>query len=180
MRLNLQANTKLPSNRSFGFLFAAILASLSAYGVYRGWSTSASIAWAIAAIALLAVTLLYPVALSPFNRAWCLLGMLLGKVVGPIVLGVIFYVLIAPVAMIGRLLGRDELCLTLMSSIRRFLVDASVVLASVVVTFLALNLAFNIAMSYSIKQGVIFPRALLNLIGRHYPHVLSRYERRKI
>ena len=55
------------------------------------------------------LTLLAPQWLRPFNRAWFLLGELLGKIVSPIVLGVIFFLLITPVALVGRLLGRDEL-----------------------------------------------------------------------
>jgi hypothetical protein len=47
--------------------------------------------------------------LTPLNWLWYELGMLLGKIVNPIVLGFIFFVLITPVSIVTRLFGRDEL-----------------------------------------------------------------------
>ena len=50
-----------------------------------------------------------PQILSPLNRLWFSLGLLLGKIVSPIVLGLIFFLLITPVSLVTRLFGRDEL-----------------------------------------------------------------------
>ena len=50
-----------------------------------------------------------PKVLRPLNRVWYELGVLLGKVISPIVLGVMFFVLITPIAVITRIFGRDEL-----------------------------------------------------------------------
>jgi len=47
--------------------------------------------------------------LTPLNKAWFLLGHALGKVVNPIILGIIFFGLLTPIALIARLFGRDEL-----------------------------------------------------------------------
>ncbi len=47
--------------------------------------------------------------LTPLNRFWYALGMHIGQVISPIVLGAIFFVLITPIALITRLFGRDEL-----------------------------------------------------------------------
>lgn len=99
----------LPSNRSFGLLFAGVFAFLSAYGIYQGAPTARVASWLIAAIITSAVTLLAPGVLTPFNRAWMKLGELMGKVVSPLVLGVIFFVMITPIALVIRLFGRDEL-----------------------------------------------------------------------
>jgi hypothetical protein len=55
------------------------------------------------------VTLLFSQLLAPLNRLWYELGMLLSKIVSPIVLGLIFFVLITPVSLITRLFGRDAL-----------------------------------------------------------------------
>jgi len=54
-------------------------------------------------------TLLSPQLLAPLNRLWYGLGVLLGKIISPIVLGLIFFVLITPVSLVTRLFGRDEL-----------------------------------------------------------------------
>ena len=48
-------------------------------------------------------------ALAPINRAWFRLGGLMAAIVNPIVLGFIFFGLLTPVALVGRLCGRDEL-----------------------------------------------------------------------
>lgn len=99
----------LPSNRNFGFLFAGVFALLSAYAAYHGGEPSKVYGWLIAGVVVGLVAIIAPGALSPFNRVWMKLGDLMGKVVSPLVLGVIFFLLITPVGLIGRLFGRDEL-----------------------------------------------------------------------
>jgi hypothetical protein len=105
--------TKLPSNRSFGWLFVAIFVLLAGLRWYReGFANTASRpVWLFAGAALLiaAITLVAPSLLTPFNRAWMKLSEILGKVVSPIVLGIIFFVLITPFALVTRLFGRDSL-----------------------------------------------------------------------
>lgn len=99
----------LPSNRNFGFLFAGVFAFLSAYGGYHGANATTVYGWLIAGVAIGLVAIVAPRLLTPFNKAWMKLGDLMGKVVSPLVLGIIFFVLITPVALITRLFGRDEL-----------------------------------------------------------------------
>lgn len=102
-------NTKLPSNRKFGFLFAGIFSALALYIYIRhGFSISVTVASLIGVLFLIA-SLVKPALLTPLNKAWFLLGLALGKVVSPIVLGFIFFGLLTPVALISRLIGRDEL-----------------------------------------------------------------------
>lgn len=55
------------------------------------------------------VAIVRPSALRPFNRAWMSLGLLLGHFVSPIVMGLVFFGLFTPLALILRLTGRDEL-----------------------------------------------------------------------
>jgi Na+/H+-dicarboxylate symporter len=100
---------KLPSNISFGFLFAGIFALLSAYTGYKGGDALRIYGWLLAGIVVGLVAVAFPNLLTPFNKAWMKLGDLMSKVVSPLVLGVIFFVLITPIALIGRLFGRDEL-----------------------------------------------------------------------
>ena len=99
----------LPSNRNFGFLFAGVFALLAAYGGYHGANVTTVYGWLIAGVIIGLVAIIAPGLLTPFNRAWMKLGELMGKVVSPLVLGVIFFVLITPVALVTRLFGRDEL-----------------------------------------------------------------------
>jgi len=105
----MSAPQKLPSNRSFGFLFAGVFSLLSAYAGYHGASLTAVYVWLGAGLVVALITLFLPELLTPFNKGWFLLGELMGKVVSPLVLGVIFFLLITPIALITRLFGRDEL-----------------------------------------------------------------------
>lgn len=99
----------LPSNRNFGFLFGGVFALLSAYAGYKGGDALRIYGWLIAAVVVGLVAIVAPNLLTPFNKAWMKLGDLMGKVVSPLVLGVIFFVLITPVAFVTRLFGRDEM-----------------------------------------------------------------------
>jgi len=73
---------KLPSERSFGLLFTVIF---------------------------LLSGLLAPRLLTPLNKLWFQLGLAMGRIVSPIVLGVLFFIVITPVAIFMRIIGRDEL-----------------------------------------------------------------------
>ena len=99
----------LPSNRNFGFLFAGVFALLSAYAGYHGADGFKVYGWLIAGTVVGLITVVAPELLTPFNKAWMKLGDLMGKVVSPLVLGIIFFMLITPVALVTRLFGRDEL-----------------------------------------------------------------------
>jgi hypothetical protein len=99
----------LPSNRRFGIFFAAVFAAATAFGIYKGWA-----GWLIALVgaacaALLIATLVAPTVLAPLNKAWFHLGILIGRVVSPIVVGALFFLLITPTALVTRLFGRDQL-----------------------------------------------------------------------
>ncbi len=107
--MSLASAPKLPSERRFGALFTLVFAALGAWGRYKGWDPSSTDAWFAAAAVVALVTLAAPRMLAPFNRGWFKLGLLMGRVVSPIVLGIIFFVLLTPVAVVGRLFGRDEL-----------------------------------------------------------------------
>ena len=99
---------ELPSNQKFGFFFMFIFLGSSVY-CYLGSKISLTYIFAVLAVILLVITFIKPVWLLPFNRLWMRFGLLLGKVVSPIVLGVIFFGLFAPIAIMMRLFGRDEL-----------------------------------------------------------------------
>ncbi len=109
MRLQNEKATKLPSERAFGVLFTVVFALGGAYTLYKSLSPIVSVALFSAASLLLVVTFVVPKWLSPFNRWWFALGILLGRIVSPIVLGIIFFLLITPVALVTRMFGRDEL-----------------------------------------------------------------------
>lgn len=98
----------LPGNRKFGLFFAAVFALLALYLGRRlglGWGAGSG----LLAVLFAVVSAVAPERLQGLNRAWFRLGLLMGKVVSPIVLGLIFFGLITPVAVLMRLAGRDAL-----------------------------------------------------------------------
>jgi len=99
----------LPPNHHFGILFTGVFTCAFAYCVFRGAHSIITAVWLVAALGAGLTTWLAPARLAPFNRAWMTLGEWMGKIVSPIVLGLIFFALITPAGFISRLLGRDEL-----------------------------------------------------------------------
>tara|TARA_Y100001970_G_scaffold121071_1_gene150182 strand:- start:69353 stop:69754 length:402 start_codon:yes stop_codon:yes gene_type:complete len=99
---------KLPSNRNFGFLFffVFLVASYFLYEISNKAYFLISIAFSLL---FLSTALFLPSILTPLNRAWMKFGFLLGRIVSPIILGLLFFVLITPVAIISKVFGRDEL-----------------------------------------------------------------------
>lgn len=97
----------LPSDRSFGLTFAAIFAIVAAWLLYRGSSNWWP--WISLSISFGAGALLFSRLLHPLNVAWMWFGGLLNRIVSPIVLGIIFFGMFMPVALLFRLRGRDVL-----------------------------------------------------------------------
>lgn len=98
----------LPPDRHVGILFAAVFILISFWPVI--FSTGPTRTWALLiALAFLAISLLRPAVLHPLNRAWMAFGLLLSRIINPLVLGTLFFVVITPVALVTRLFGRDPL-----------------------------------------------------------------------
>ena len=99
------------SDRAFGLVFAVFFAFV---GLAPLWKHHPLRSWALVLAGLfLAIGLVRPGLLHPLNQAWIRLGLLLGKVVNPIVMGLLFFLVVAPTALIFRLLGKDPLRLSL-------------------------------------------------------------------
>lgn len=107
--MNWSSSHPLPSERSFGFLFVGVFAVLAAYFAYKTQSILLVAIFSGLSALTLAVTVFKPGLLRPFNKAWFLLGLLLGLIVSPIVMGLIFFLVISPVAIAMKLAGRDAL-----------------------------------------------------------------------
>ena len=107
------SDIQLPSNRKFGLFFALIFLAIGGYAI---WTESETFGFLFVAIGigLLLFAFLKPDALLPLNKLWMQFGLLLGLIIQPIVLGVIFFGLFTPVALLMKISGRDELRLRLM------------------------------------------------------------------
>jgi len=104
-----QPNSKPGSERSFGLVFAGMFLLVALWPLV---DRAAPRLWAIAVAAAFALCAwLAPRVLAPLNRLWFRVGELLHRIVSPIALGVIFFGVITPYALVMRLFGRDELLL---------------------------------------------------------------------
>ncbi|MDC3169756.1 SxtJ family membrane protein [Paracoccaceae bacterium] len=92
----------------FAFVFA--LAAIYFYNAITGSLTNA---FGLASLIFLFITLVKADVLLPLNKLWMRLGLIIGMVVCPIVLGLIFFLLFTPIALVMRLFGHDELRLKL-------------------------------------------------------------------
>jgi len=102
------SDIELPSNRKFGFFFSAVFALVAGYFWFKENTQLLSVFGGLLGATLL-TTLIKPGLLMPFNKLWMGLGYVIGRIVSPIVLGIIFFVLMTPMGVIQRLFGRDEL-----------------------------------------------------------------------
>lgn len=95
------------SDRSFGLVMAAACSIVALINLwYDGWLWP----WfAGATVLFLLAALLRPALLNPLNRAWLALGLLLHRVVNPIVMALLFYGTVLPTGLVMRALGKDLL-----------------------------------------------------------------------
>ena len=102
------SEVELPSNKKFGYFFTLVFAVTAGYFYLNGSLTWAYV-FALAAAAFFGITFVKADALLPLNKLWMRFGLLLGMIVSPIVLGIIFFGLFTPIAFLMRVSGRDEL-----------------------------------------------------------------------
>lgn len=95
------------SDRTFGLVFASVFAVLSLWPLRAGGHVRVP-ALGVAGV-FLVVALLRPGLLHPLNRAWTILGLLLGRIVNPVVTAVLFFLVFTPAGLISRLRGKDPL-----------------------------------------------------------------------
>jgi Saxitoxin biosynthesis operon protein SxtJ len=98
-----------PSDRRFGFLIGLGLAAVAIRGYFHSWSVGAVVGVLALGASFLLFAWLAPRRLAPLTAGWMRFGEILGRFVSPIVLGVIFFGIITPVAAATRMFGRDEL-----------------------------------------------------------------------
>jgi len=114
-------DVKVGSERGFGFVFAAVFSIVALWPLLSGGPVRL---WAlIAAAGFAAAAALMPRALRPLNLLWFRFGMLLHKVVTPLVMGLIFYATVTPTAALMRLFGKDPLRLRFDRSAKSYWIE---------------------------------------------------------
>ena len=105
----MKLSAKLPSNRRFGLTFSTVFLGLGVYAAIRAHGAAVYVSLFAIGVIFGGIALTVPRILAPLNVLWFYVGELLGRIVSPLVLGIIYFGLLAPIASIARLLGRDEL-----------------------------------------------------------------------
>ena len=101
------ADVKISSNRSFGIVFFIVfiliaIYPLTYYGEIRIWSL-------IISLTFLVLALLNSKILTPFNKLWFKFGIILGKIISPVIMGLIYFFIVTPIGLTMRLLRKDIL-----------------------------------------------------------------------
>jgi hypothetical protein len=97
----------LPSNRNFGIVFFIVFLLIAIYPIINGediriWSLIISSIFFILGI-------INSKLLTPLNKIWFKFGLLLGKLISPLIMGLIFFFVVTPIGLLMRLLGKDLL-----------------------------------------------------------------------
>ena len=100
-------NIKLPSNRSFGFVFATLFFLIGIYPIIhseelRNWSL-------LIATLFLLLGAINSKILNPLNFLWFKFGIYLGKIVSPIIMGIIFFLVVTPIGLLMKMFKKDLL-----------------------------------------------------------------------
>ena len=98
---------KISSNRSFGIVFFIVFLLIATYPLLKGndvriWSLSISFGFLI-------LGLINSKILSPLNKLWFKFGIILGKIISPLIMGIIFFVVVTPIGIVMRVLKKDLL-----------------------------------------------------------------------
>ncbi len=98
---------KIGSNKSFGIVFFIVFLLIAIYpllnnGELRIWSL-------IIAMIFLVLGIINSKFLTPLNKLWFRFGLLLGKVISPLIMGIIFFLVVTPTAFIMKIIGKDLL-----------------------------------------------------------------------
>tara|TARA_Y100000816_G_scaffold282415_1_gene258096 strand:- start:545 stop:928 length:384 start_codon:yes stop_codon:yes gene_type:complete len=98
---------KINSNRSFGIVFFVVFLLIAFYPLLQGhdlriWSL-------IVSLIFLILGLLNSKILTPLNKMWFKLGLFLGKIISPLIMGIIFFIVVTPIGIIMRLFNKDLL-----------------------------------------------------------------------
>ena len=98
---------KIGSNKSFGIVFFVVFVIISIWPLLDGneiryWSL-------IISVVFLVLGILNSKILTPLNKIWFKIGILLGNIISPIIMGIIFFLVVTPTSLIMKILGKDLL-----------------------------------------------------------------------
>ena len=100
---------KLPSNRQFGIVFFIVFLILSTYFYFRLNLVFYSIIFFLVSFLFLVLGILNSKILNPLNLMWSKFGFYLGKLISPIIMGLIFFLIVTPIGILMRYIQNNFL-----------------------------------------------------------------------
>ena len=105
--LQREEDIKTSSDKTFGLVFAGVFLLITVWPLFRGGEPRF---WALLPAAVFALfALVRPSLLAVPNRLWTRFGLLLGKVISPVMLGLLFFAVLVPIGTLMRIFGQDPL-----------------------------------------------------------------------
>ncbi len=103
----MESKIKINSNRSFGIVFFVVFFLISVYPLLKDGSIYY---WSlIISLVFLILGLLNSKILSPLNVIWFKFGILIGKIISPIIMGIIFFLIVSPISILLKIFRKDVL-----------------------------------------------------------------------
>ena len=98
---------KMPTNRNFGIVFFIIFLIISIWPLLnenqiRFWSLAISLIFFV-------LGAINSKLLTPLNKVWFKFGLLLGKVMSPLIMGIIFFLVVTPISLFMKIINKDLL-----------------------------------------------------------------------
>jgi len=114
-------NEKIPSNKNFGIVFFVVFLVIGLWPLFtksevRYWSLFISIVFLI-------LGLFNSKILTPLNRIWFKFGIFLGKIISPLILGILFFLIVTPIGFAMRILRKDILNLRYDKNIKSYWIE---------------------------------------------------------
>ena len=112
---------KEKKGRNFGYVFTVVFIIISIYPIFLGKPVNI-LTFAVSAI-LFTLAKIYPISLSMFSVLWLKFGEILHKLTSPLILGIIFFFIITPIAIILKIMRKDILNLNYNNSIKSYWIN---------------------------------------------------------
>ena len=109
---------KKSSNRSFGILFFLVFLGFGLWPLTK--EMSPNIYLIIISVIFLILGLLNSKLLSPLNNLWIKFGEILGKVIAPIVMAVVYFLILTPISLLVRLFGKDLIGMKFSNNVKSY------------------------------------------------------------
>ena len=108
---------KRSSNRSFGLLFFVVFLVIAFWPLTK--KSEINLYLISIALIFLVLGLLNSNILSPLNKAWIKLGEILGRIVAPVVMAIVYFIILTPISLLVRLFGKDLIGMKFSNDIKK-------------------------------------------------------------